>query len=85
VRLRNSLVAEVLLIVFVYAVGVLVVWRHFFALETGTWYATPSVNGAKLSLAGTWYGFVSLPVFQFLPVVFSGVYLDAASLAGFAD
>jgi hypothetical protein len=65
-RLRNSVLAEVLLIAFVYGVGILIVWRQYTALDTATWYATPSVDGSKLSLAGMWYGYVSLPVFQFL-------------------
>jgi len=65
-RLRNSVVAEVLLIAFVYVVGILIVWRHYTALDAATWYATPSVGGSKLSLAGMWYGYVSLPFFQFL-------------------
>jgi len=66
VRLRNSISAELLLIAFVYVVGIVVVWRQFFALETGTWYATPSAEGTRLSLAGMWYGYISLPFFQFL-------------------
>jgi hypothetical protein len=61
-RLRNSVLAEVLLIAFVYGVGVLVVWRQYVALDTATWYAT----GSQLSLAGMWYGYVSVPIFQFL-------------------
>jgi hypothetical protein len=65
-RLRNSVLAEVLLIAFVYVVGVLIIWRHYVALDTPTWYATPSVEGLNLSLAGIWYGYVSLPIFQFL-------------------
>ncbi len=65
-RLRNSVLAEALLIAFVYAVGILIVWRHYTALDAATWYATPSVEGAKLSIAGMWYGYVSLPIFQFL-------------------
>jgi hypothetical protein len=65
-RLRNSVFAEVLLIAFVYGVGILIVWRHYMTLDTATWYATPSVEGSKLSLAGRWYGYVSLPIFQFL-------------------
>jgi hypothetical protein len=36
------------------------------ALNTATWYATSSAEGSKLSLAGIWYGCVSLPFFQFL-------------------
>ena len=65
-RLRNSVLAEVLLIAFVYGVGILIVWRQYSALDAATWYAIPSPEGAKLSLAGLWYGYVSLPIFQFL-------------------
>jgi hypothetical protein len=60
------MLAEVLLIVVVYVVGVLIVWRNYMALDTATWYATPSVEGLKLRLSGMWYGYVSLPMFQFL-------------------
>ena len=65
-RVRNSVLAEVLLIAFVYVFGILIIWRHYMALDTATWYATPSVGGSQLSLAGMWYGYVSLPIFQFL-------------------
>ena len=65
-RLRNSVLAEVLLIAFVYVVGVLLVWRQYTALATATWYAVPTVSGLQLSLSGMWYGYVSLPIFQFL-------------------
>jgi len=65
-RLRNSVLAEVLLIIFVYGVGVLVIWRQYIALDTATWYASPSAEGSQLSLAGMWYGYVSVPIFQFL-------------------
>ncbi len=65
-RLRNSVLAETLLIAVVYGVGILIVWRHYTALDTTTWYATPSSGGSTLSLAGMWYGYVSLPIFQFL-------------------
>ena len=65
-RLRNSVLAEALLIAFVYGVGILIVWRQYMALDTATWYASPSAEGAKLSLAGMWYGYVSLPIFQFM-------------------
>jgi len=65
-RLRNSVLAEVLLIAFVYFIGVLIVWRHYVSLDTTTWYATPSAGGSALTLAGMWYGFVSLPIYQFL-------------------
>jgi len=65
-RLRNSVLAEVLLIALVYGVGVLIIWRQFLGLGTVTWFATPSVEGSRLSLAGIWYGYVSVPIFQFL-------------------
>lgn len=65
-RLRNSLLAEVLLLAFVYGVGILVVWRHYTGLNAITWYATPSAGGTSLTLTGMWYGIVSLPIFQFL-------------------
>jgi hypothetical protein len=65
-RLRNSVLIELFLIAFVYLVGILIVWRQNVALDTTTWYATPSAAGSKLSIAGVWYGYISLPIFQFL-------------------
>ena len=65
-RLRNSVIIEVLLIAIVYGVGVLVVWRRFTGLSTDTWYAPASSGGSTLSLAGLWYSYASLPIFQFL-------------------
>jgi hypothetical protein len=38
------------------------------ALDAATWYATPSAQGTRLSFAGAWYCFVSLPMAQFLLV-----------------
>jgi hypothetical protein len=67
-RLRNSVLAEVLLVAFVYVVGILIFWRHYVALSSATWYAVPAAEGLKLSLAGGWYAYVSLPLYQFLLV-----------------
>lgn len=67
-RLRNSVLAEVLLIVLVYIVGVLILWRQYLAITTATWYAMPTAEGLKLSVTGLWYAYVSLPLFQFLLV-----------------
>lgn len=67
-RLRDSIVAEALLIALVYGVGILIVWRHYFVLDAAMWYAVPTASGPSLSLAGAWYGYVSLPIFQFLLV-----------------
>src|SRR5262249_46642142 len=69
-RLRNSVIAEVLLIILVYGVGVSVVWRQYTSLPADSWY-TPgslagSLRGSTLSLAGIWYSYASLPIFQFL-------------------
>ena len=65
-RLRNSVTAEVLLVAVVYILGITVIWRHYATLDAATWYATPTADGSSLTLAGVWYGYVSLPVFQFL-------------------
>jgi hypothetical protein len=65
-RLRNSVVAEVVLIALVYLVGILVVWPRYIALDVPTWYAVPTGGGRHLSPAGWWFVYVSLPLFQFI-------------------
>jgi len=60
-RLRNSALAEVSMLVAVYAVGVLVTFRRYLALGG---YAAASGHG--LAPAGAWLVFVSLPLLQFL-------------------
>ena len=65
-RLRNSILAEVLLLAFVYGVGVLLVWRTNSALDVSTWYGTYVDGRLHPSVAGWWLGLVSLPTFQFL-------------------
>jgi hypothetical protein len=65
IRLRNSVVGEVALLVLVYTLGFWV-WRHQIALDTATWYAIPDGDGTQLTPAGYWYVLVSLPVFQFI-------------------
>jgi hypothetical protein len=64
-RLRNSVLAELLMFALVYGVGVLIVWRQT-ALETPTWYARSATGAYRLHTAGIWYAYVSLPIFQFL-------------------
>jgi len=66
IRLRNSITAEVLLIAFVYGVGVLFVWRTHVRLEMTSWYGMAEGGKLQPSLAGWWMGLVSLPLFQFL-------------------
>ena len=64
-RLRNSVLAEVALIVLVYAVGVPVVWR-LRAVEVASWYGGTADGVWRPSLAGWWFVCVSLPLFQFI-------------------
>src|SRR5262245_45703314 len=65
-RLRNSVTAEVVLIVFVYAFSILYTWPTYAALRVPTWYATPSDGAMTLTAAGWWLVCVSLPAFQFI-------------------
>ena len=65
-RLRNSIPAELAMIAFIYGVGVPFVWRHFASLDVATWYASRGPEGPSLTLAGYWYAWVSVPLFQFL-------------------
>lgn len=66
-RLRNSVLAEALVLAVVYTIGALF-WRRYMSLHVETWYATSSAAGAKLSPAGIWYAYLSLPLFQFLMI-----------------
>ena len=65
-RIRNSVLVELILIFFVYTFGV-ALWRQTH-LNTGsaTWFAQPDASGAHLTIAGYWYCYVSSPIFQFL-------------------
>ena len=65
-RLRNSVLAEVAMIVLVYAVGIHFLWEQFAVLDVATWYALPGPEGARFTPAGYWYAYVSVPLFQFL-------------------
>jgi len=65
-RLRNSMLAEVLMIALVYGFGVTFVWPQYVAIDATTWYSPLSAEGSSFSLAGRWFAYVSLPIFQFL-------------------
>ena len=67
-RLRNSVAAELLIIVFVYLVGVLVIRRTQFTLEVTSWFAVFKNGRMQLTAAGWWGAGVSMPLFQFLMV-----------------
>jgi hypothetical protein len=64
-RLRNSIPVELALLFFVFTVGHLM-WRSQIPLGTATWYAISSGGQLHLTPAGYWYGFVSIPIFQFI-------------------
>lgn len=67
-RMRDSTVAELLLLIAVYVAGP-VFYGTLMASASGaisTWYAAPDGIRWNLTLAGYWLVFVSLPVFQFL-------------------
>ena len=63
---RNSVAAEILMIVFVYVFGILVIWKNYVGLNIDTWYASMLGGQRNLNLAGYWLLLVSLPFFQFL-------------------
>lgn len=65
-RLRNSVVAELLLLALVYGAGVLFNWRRHAALGVSSWYGPVVEAQLHPSLAGWWYGGLSLPLVQFI-------------------
>jgi hypothetical protein len=65
VRARDSVSMELTLLVSVYTIG-LWLWRSQVALVEPTWYAIPEAKRFHLTMAGYWYVFVSIPVFQFI-------------------
>jgi len=65
-RLRNSVLAEVAMIAFVYGVGVMLIWRTHTAIGVSSWYGTAAPGQLDPSLAGWWLGCISLPLFQFI-------------------
>jgi len=65
IGLRDSLLAEITLLLLVTLVGSHV-WRLSLALQSDTWYGTVSSSTLNYTAAGYWYAFVSVPVFQFI-------------------
>lgn len=64
-RVRNSVAMEGALLVLVYTLGHWL-WQNQVALGAATWYAIPEGTHSHLTLAGYWYAFVSVPIFQFI-------------------
>src|SRR5260370_34309841 len=64
-RMRNSVIAEIALLVLVFTCGIWI-WRREVALDVASWYGSPQGGQMHLTLAGHWFAFVSVPVFQFI-------------------
>jgi hypothetical protein len=65
-RLRNSSLAEFLLLALVYLLGITVIWHSVSALDIDSWYRHPDGDAYHVTIAGWWYRLVSLPLFQFI-------------------
>ncbi len=65
-RLRNSIVAEVLLIAVVYVLGLGLVWKTQTVMDVDSWNGSTVGELWRPTMAGTWLAFVSMPLFQFL-------------------
>jgi hypothetical protein len=64
VKLRNSVGAEICLLLVVYTVG-LWRWQARVGPDIATWYTMPGGRW-NLTVAGFWYVFVSIPILQFI-------------------
>ena len=64
-RVRNSVLAEVLLLTFA-VVGGYWIGKRYLEMPIGTWYAVPIDDQIPFTVAGYWYFFVSLSIFRFL-------------------
>jgi len=64
-RLRNSMVLEVVLVVLVYTLAHWV-WKQQLSLALGSWYTVRKGAATQLTMAGYWYAFISLPVLRFI-------------------
>lgn len=66
-RVRNSLVLELALLVLVFGFG-WVIWESGSAVtrSTSTWYAIVDGTHQRATTAGWWHAHISVPIFQFL-------------------
>lgn len=65
-RLRNSFIAEIAIVVLIYGIGYQLVWDQTAGLDSSAWYSNQALEKGNISLAGIWFRYLSLPVFQFL-------------------
>lgn len=64
-RLRNSVILEVVLLALALTLGPWV-WRHNFTLTISTWYQIYDGAGSRLTTAGWYYAFFSLSILRFI-------------------
>ena len=64
-RLRNSLVVELFLLAIVFTGGHYL-WQERMAVRGDTWLTVPTEDGWRPSVAGRYYAWLSLPIFQFI-------------------
>jgi hypothetical protein len=64
-RVHNSVVVEIVLLVLVYTIGIWV-WRHQIPADFVSWFASSEGGHVHLTIAGYWLAFVSVPIFQFI-------------------
>jgi hypothetical protein len=64
-RLRNSLLVELTMLVLVFGFGWMF-WQGGRGVSSSTWYVLVDGDQYRLTPAGRWYVYVSLPMFQFL-------------------
>jgi hypothetical protein len=65
VKIRNSIILEILMIAIVYVVGVNYIWKNLTAVRADIWFAPP-LSGGRTPLATYWLLWISLPFFQFI-------------------
>ncbi|MCI0611395.1 hypothetical protein L0244_00245 [bacterium] len=65
VKIRNSVILEILMIAIVYVIGVNYIWKNISAVRADIWFAPP-LSGGKTPLAAYWLLWISLPFFQFI-------------------
>ncbi len=64
-RLRNSIVAEIILLILVYTVGHWILIAYL-PLDVSTWFSIHTNKTNQFTPAGFWYIYISLPIFQFI-------------------
>lgn len=64
-KLGKSYIAEFLILIGVYTVGHYT-WQQSSLSGVSTWYSSMTNGQEKLTLAGYWYVYISIPIFQFI-------------------